>query len=68
MQLRSAILRNPCEQTRLPLSPGEYKLKVELHGRDERVLDSSEIKVTLRKGEKKYLSRHWIPTNLEVKP
>ena len=53
---------------RLPLSPGEYKLKVELHGRDERVLDSSEIKVTLRKGEKKYLSRHWIPTNLEVKP
>jgi hypothetical protein len=41
---------------------------VELYGRDERVLDSSEIKVTLRKGEKKYLSRHWIPTNLEVKP
>ena len=53
---------------RLPLPPGEYKVKVELHGRDERVLDSSEIKVTLRKGEKKYLSRHWIPTNLEVKP
>jgi hypothetical protein len=53
---------------RLPLPPGEYKLKIELHGRDERVLDSSEIKVTLRKGEKKYLSRHWIPTNLEVKP
>ena len=53
---------------RLPLPPGEYKLKIELHGRDERVLDSSEIKITLRKGEKKYLSRHWIPTNLEVKP
>jgi len=53
---------------RLPLPPGEYRLKIELHGRDERVLDSSEIKVTLLKGEKKYLSRHWIPTNLEVKP
>ncbi len=53
---------------RLALPPGEYKLKVELHGKDERVLDSKEIKITLRKGEKKYLSRHWIPTNLEVKP
>lgn len=53
---------------RLALPPGEYKLKIELHGRDERVLDSSEIKVALRKGEKKYVSRHWIPTNLEVKP
>lgn len=53
---------------RLALPPGEYRLKIELHARDERVLDSSEIKVTLRKGEKKYVSRHWIPTNLEVKP
>lgn len=53
---------------RLPLPPGEYKLKIDLHGRDDRVLDSSEIKITLRKGEKKYISRHWIPTNLEVKP
>ena len=53
---------------RLPLPPGEYKLKIELHGGYERVLDSSEIKITLRKGEKKYMSRHWIPTNLEVKP
>lgn len=53
---------------RLALPPGEYKLKVELHGKDERVLDSDEIKIALRKGEKKYLSRHWIPTNLEVRP
>ena len=53
---------------RLPLPPGEHRLKIELHGRDDRVLDSSEITVTLRKGEKKYLSRHWIPTNLEVRP
>ena len=53
---------------RLPLPPGEYRLKIELHGRDDRVLDSSETKITLRKGEKKYVSRHWIPTNLEVKP
>ena len=53
---------------RLALPPGEYKLKIELHGKDERVLDSNEIKIALRKGEKKYLSRHWIPTNLEVRP
>jgi len=53
---------------RLALPPGEYKLKVELRGKDERVLDSDEIKIALRKGEKKYLSRHWIPTNLEVRP
>jgi len=53
---------------RLALPPGEYKLKIELHGKDERVLDSNEIKIALRKGEKKYLSRYWIPTNLEVRP
>jgi hypothetical protein len=43
-------------------------VRIELHGRDQRVLDSSEIKVSLRKGEKKYVSRHWIPTNIEVRP
>jgi hypothetical protein len=53
---------------RFALPPGEYKVKIELHGKDERVLDSYEIKVALRKGEKKYLSRYWIPTNLEVRP
>ena len=53
---------------RLALPPGDYNLKLELHGRDDHVLDSGEIKVTLRKGEKKYFSRHWIPTNLEVRP
>jgi hypothetical protein len=53
---------------RFALPPGEYKVKIELHAKDERVLDSYEIKVALRKGEKKYLSRYWIPTNLEVRP
>jgi len=53
---------------RLSLPPGDYSVRIELHGRDQEVLDSSEIKVSLRKGEKKYVSRHWIPTNLEVKP
>jgi hypothetical protein len=50
------------------LAPGEYKLKVELYGKDEHVLDTKEMKIALRKGEKKYVSRHWIPTNLEVRP
>src|SRR5262245_33034853 len=53
---------------RLPLAPGDYNIRIELHGSGERVLDSEQIKVTLRRGEKKYLSRHWIPTNLEVRP
>ena len=53
---------------RLPLPPGDYKLKIDLHGADERLLGSREVKISLRKGEKKYLSQHWIPTNLEVRP
>jgi len=53
---------------RLALPPGEYTLKIELYGKDGRVLDSGEIRIALHKGEKKYLSRHWIPTNLEVRP
>ena len=53
---------------RLALPPGDYTIKIELHGRGEGVLDSGEIKVSLRRGEKKYFSRHWIPTNLEVRP
>jgi hypothetical protein len=53
---------------RMPLPPGDYKLKIDLHGPDERLLGSREVKISLRKGEKKYLSQHWIPTNLEVRP
>ncbi len=53
---------------RLSLPPGEYNVKIELHGRDERVLEAGELKIALQKGEKKYVSRHWIPTNLEVRP
>jgi len=53
---------------RLALPPGEYSVRIEFHGRDQGVLDSSELKVALRKGEKKYVSRHWIPTNIEVRP
>jgi hypothetical protein len=53
---------------RLSLPPGEYNVKIELHGPDERVLEAGELKIALQKGEKKYVSRHWIPTNLEVRP
>jgi hypothetical protein len=53
---------------RLSLPPGDYNVRVELRGHDQGVLDSREIKIALRKGEKKYVSRHWIPTNLEVRP
>jgi len=53
---------------RLSLPPGEYKLRIDLYGRGEGVLDSSELRVALRSGEKKYVSRHWVPNNLEVRP
>jgi len=53
---------------RLALPPGDYKIKLTLYGEKQPVLDTEEIKVTLGRGEKKYLSRHWIPTNLEVRP
>jgi hypothetical protein len=53
---------------RLALPPGEYNLKIELRGHDDRVLSTSELKIALQRGEKKYVSRHWIPTNLEVRP
>jgi len=53
---------------RLSLPPGEYSVRIELYGRDHGVLDSSELKVELRKGEKKYVSQHWIPLNLEGRP
>jgi hypothetical protein len=53
---------------RMSLPPGEYSVRIEFRGRDEGVLQSSELRIALGKGEKKYLSRHWIPTNLEVIP
>lgn len=53
---------------RLSLPPGDYSVRIELRGHDQGVLDSREIKIALRRGEKKYVSRHWIPTNLEVRP
>ena len=53
---------------RLSLPPGEYKLRIDLYGRGESLLDSSELQVALRRGEKKYVSRHWVPNNLEVRP
>jgi tetratricopeptide (TPR) repeat protein len=53
---------------RISLPPGKYRGRIEFHGRGGGVLQSSEFEVALGKGEKRYLSRHWIPTNLEVKP
>jgi hypothetical protein len=53
---------------RLSLPPGRYRGRIELHGHGGAVLQSSEFQVELGKGEKRYLSRHWIPTNLEVRP
>jgi hypothetical protein len=53
---------------RLSLPPGEYNVRIELYGRDHGVLDSRELHVSLHKGEKKYVSEHWIPVNLESRP
>jgi hypothetical protein len=53
---------------RISLPPGDYRGRIEFYGHGGGVLQSSEFQITLVKGEKRYLSRHWIPTNLEVRP
>jgi len=53
---------------RISLPPGNYRGRIEFHGSGGGVLQSSEFQIALGKGEKRYLSRHWIPTNLEVRP
>ena len=53
---------------RLSLPPGSYRGRIELYGPGGNLLQSSVFDVALAKGEKRYMSRHWIPTNLEVRP
>jgi uncharacterized protein len=53
---------------RLSLPPGQYRGRIEFRGHDGAMLQSSEFQVELGKGEKRYLSWHWVPTNLEVRP
>lgn len=53
---------------RISLPPGDYRGRIEFYGHGGGVIQSSEFQITLGKGEKRYLSRHWVPTNLEVRP
>jgi len=53
---------------RISLPPGDYRGRIDFYGHGGGVLQSSEFQVTLGKGEKRYMSRHWVPTNLEVRP
>lgn len=53
---------------RMALPPGTYRGRIEYFGGGGGVLQSSEFQIELGRGEKRYLSRHWIPTNLEVRP
>jgi len=53
---------------RISLPPGNYRGRIELYGRGGGLLQSSDFQVALAKGEKTYMSRHWVPTNLEVRP
>jgi hypothetical protein len=53
---------------RIAMPPGNYRGRIELYGSSGGVLQSSEFEIELGKGEKRYLSRHWIPTNIEVRP
>jgi hypothetical protein len=53
---------------RISLPPGSYRGRIEFYGSGGGLLQSSELQIALGKGEKRYLSRHWIPTNLEVRP
>jgi hypothetical protein len=53
---------------RIAMPPGNYRGRIELYGSSGGMLQSSEFEIELGKGEKRYLSRHWIPTNIEVRP
>jgi len=53
---------------RIALPPGQYTARVDLVGSTGQVLHSEDIRVTLREGEKSYISRHWVPFYQEVRP
>ena len=53
---------------RLALTPGEYVAKIELLGTEGQSLQTDERRVTLRKGEKTYISLHWVPPYPGVTP
>jgi hypothetical protein len=53
---------------RVPLPAGKHSGRIELVQGDGHVLHTKDIEFVLNKGEKTYLSQHWIPPNLEVRP
>ncbi len=53
---------------RVPLPAGRHRGRIELVQGEDHVLHTSDIEFVLNKGEKTYLSQHWIPPNLEVRP
>jgi len=53
---------------RVVLPPGQYTARIDLVGSAGQVLHTDEMRVTLRKGEKTYVSRHWVPSYTGVRP
>lgn len=53
---------------RIPLPPGEHVARIELVGTDGQTLRTDEKRISLRKGEKVYFSRHWVTSYPGVKP
>lgn len=47
---------------RLAVPPGDHVVRIELVDTDGRTLQASELRVSLREGEKAYVSRHWVPS------
>jgi hypothetical protein len=61
-------LPSQIQLARIALPPGRHLGRIELVDDHDRVLQSSEIEFAVSKGEKTYLSRHWIPSYLGVRP
>jgi len=53
---------------RVALPPGRYTARVDLVGSTGLVLHTENIRFSLREGEKTYISRHWVPSYLGVRP
>jgi len=53
---------------RIALPPGQYTARVDLVGSTGQVFHTEDVRITLREGEKTYISRHWVPSDPGVRP
>lgn len=52
---------------RMVLAPGRYRARIELFQDGGHLLHASDVDITVQRGEKTYLSQHWVSSNIEVR-